>query len=197
MLPESIFSIEGWCTREKAHKLYDLVIDIKPDKVVELGVFAGRSFIPMALALKSNEKGMITGIDPWDSTASLENYNPGDTNHTWWNDLDHNHIYNCFISSLSDYEVKPFSNYLKRTSKQCVDIFQDESIDILHQDGNHSEATSCEEIKIYTPKIKPGGLWIMDDTDWDSTFKAQELILESGYTLQEDFRSWVIYKKDK
>lgn len=195
MLPDSIFSLDGWCTREKAQKLYDSVISMKPDKVVELGVFAGRSFIPMALALKANGKGEITGIDPWATTASLENYDPQDPNHIWWNNLDHGHIYNCFISSLSNYDVLSFSNHLRATSRQCVDRFEDESIDILHQDGNHSEAISCEEIKIYAQKIKPGGLWIMDDTDWESTSKAQKLILEHGFTVQEDHKAWIIYKK--
>ncbi len=194
-LPESIFALEGWCTREKAQKLYDVVISVKPESIVELGVFAGRSFIPMALALKANGKGCITGIDPWAVSSSIENYDSQDQNHLWWNGLDHEKIYNCFKSSIKDYDISTISTHIRATSKECVDTFTSDSIDIMHQDGNHSETVSCDEIEIYASKIRPGGLWIMDDTDWESTRKAQRLILEHGFTMVEDFTSWVIYKK--
>jgi predicted O-methyltransferase YrrM len=43
MLPLDYEKIEGWCTREKADKLIQLVKESNPKLVVELGVFGGRS----------------------------------------------------------------------------------------------------------------------------------------------------------
>ena len=194
-IPESIFNMNGWCTKEKATRIYDLVVDSKPMEVLELGVFAGRSFIPMALALKRNGQGHITGIDPWARSNSLENYQNDDPNFIWWNSLDHDMIFKCFKESLSTYQVEDCSRYIRGTSVDSCQSFADLSIDILHQDGNHSEQTSSKEVNIYTPKVKKGGYWIMDDTDWESTKKAQNLILEKGFTLYEDHISWKIYKK--
>lgn len=194
-LPESIFSMNGWCTKQKATRIYNLVLDHKPLEVLELGVFAGRSFIPMALALKKNGKGNITGIDPWARSNSLENYKKDDPNFIWWNSLDHDMIFKCFKDALSTYDVEKYSRYLRGTSNDCCQSFADQSIDVLHQDGNHSEETSSMEVNIYTPKVKKGGYWIMDDTDWESTKRAQNLILDKGFTLYEDHISWKIYKK--
>lgn len=196
-LPDSIFTMNGWCTKEKASRLYDLVLSAKPATVVELGVFAGRSFIPMALGLKHNQQGTITGVDPWAKTASTENYDPNDPNFIWWNSLDHEMILNCFKDSLKHYDVELFSSYIRSTSSEALQSFADGSIDILHQDGNHSEETSCKEIDMYAPKLRVDGYWIMDDTDWESTSKAQKLIIKKGFILLEDHTSWRIYKKIK
>lgn len=195
MLPDSIFSMDGWCTREKAQRIYELVINHKPSQVVELGVFAGRSLIPMALGLVANQKGKITGIDPWCKNASTENYDEQDANHKWWNSLDHELIFNRFVASLTQHQVQDVTSYIRSTSRECHHQFATESIDILHQDGNHSETISCEEIELYADKVRSGGVWIMDDTNWETTRTAQALILTKGFELFEDHTEWKIYVK--
>jgi hypothetical protein len=195
LLPESIFSMHGWCTRDKAERIYQLVRDAKPAEVVELGVFAGRSFVPLALGLKHNGKGVITGIDPWAKSASTEHYDSEDENYQWWNSLDHEAIFQWFLKALDDYGVREISKYMRTVSKECAHLFEDESIGVLHQDGNHSVASSCEEVEIYAPKVTPGGYWIMDDTNWDTTLPAQNLILEKGFDLLEDHKEWRLYIK--
>src|SRR3990167_10736869 len=67
--------LQGWCTREKAAYLIDLILIEKPKKIVEIGVFQGKSLIPMACALEANGSGLIFGIDPWnaqDAAAGLK-----------------------------------------------------------------------------------------------------------------------------
>lgn len=61
---------DGWCTLEKAYALAAAVIMLRPSLVVEVGIWAGRSFVPMALALKQIGKGQIIGIDPWKAEES-------------------------------------------------------------------------------------------------------------------------------
>lgn len=193
-LPDTIFDLHGWCPKNKATRLYELVKEIKPDRVVEFGVFGGRSFIPMAIALKETGQGEIIGVDPWSRGASTENYVHDDPNFAWWNSLDHEAIYSSFITALRRYGVYDISKVERKTSREMV--FDDESIDILHQDGNHSEGTSTEEVNLFARKIKPGGLWIMDDTDWETTKNAQEAIIENGFRLYEDYIAWKIFKKN-
>lgn len=196
MLPKSIFNMHGWCSEEKAGILYNLIKDTKPELVVELGVFGGRSFVPMALALKSNDKGICIGIDPWKKDASITNYDPSDPNYIWWNSLNHEEIFNSFKSALIHYEIEHISKYIRKTSLESLSSFEDESIDILHQDGNHSERCSTDEVLAYASKIKKGGYWIMDDTDWNTTILAQQTIIGIGFKLYEDHVQWKIFKKE-
>lgn len=195
-LPESIFNMHGWCNQEKAQKMYTLIRDKQPDVTVELGVFGGRSLIPMALAHKHIAKGTCYAVDPWSKTSSTENYDVKDPNYQWWSSLDHDGIYTYFIDALQTYKVTDIVKVYRAESKDVVSFFDDESIDVMHQDANHSENTSCAEVILYAPKIKKNGYWIMDDTDWATTHKAQTLLQEHGFKLVEDFTAWKIFQKE-
>src|SRR4051812_47320274 len=76
---------EGWCTVDKAKTLAASVLAIRPGTVVQIGVWAGRSLIPMALACQSVHKGIVIGIDPWSPDASAEGQ-IGE-NLAWWKDV--------------------------------------------------------------------------------------------------------------
>ena len=77
--------LTGWCSKDKGGVLFDLVIKSRPKVVVEIGVFGGKSVIPMAVGLKANGRGMIYGIDPWDTDASTM-WLEEETNKKWWGD---------------------------------------------------------------------------------------------------------------
>ena len=163
---------------------------------VEFGVFGGRSLIPMAIAHKQNNKGTVIGIDPWEREASIDSYDTQDPNYKWWFALDHNAIFKSFTDSLHEYQINNIVQYHRLKSKDVLHIFQDSSIDILHQDGNHSEYISSQEVELFYNKIKPKGLWIMDDCDWSSTLLAQSLIIHKGFSLYEDHITWKIFQKN-
>ena len=59
--------LEGWCSEDKAGILIDLIVKYKPQVIVEVGVWGGKSLVPMANALRANGSGKIYGIDPWDN----------------------------------------------------------------------------------------------------------------------------------
>jgi len=195
-IPENLYSKPGWCTREKTECLYKLVNDNTPNLIVEFGVFGGRSLIPMALALKKNNNGKIIGIDPWDREASITSYDKEDPNYKWWFNVDHNAIFKSFIDSIHEYKINNYVAYYRKRSNEVVNLFADQSIDILHQDGNHTESISSEEVELYYNKVKPGGFWLMDDCDWPTTLKAQELIITKGYSLFADYTAWKVFKRD-
>ena len=67
---ESMSQCTGWCSIAKGEFLVDLVLKHQPKVIVEIGVWGGRSLIPMASALKSLGEGIAYGIDPWDSLES-------------------------------------------------------------------------------------------------------------------------------
>jgi hypothetical protein len=83
----------------------------------------------------------------------------------------------------------------KCKSRDVASKFEDNSIDLLHQDSNHSEEISCEEVELYWNKVRPNGYWVFDDTDWPTTKKAQNLLLTKGYRVLKvgSDNKWTIF----
>src|SRR5579885_3326462 len=83
---------EGWCSVEKMEKMVEearLALLDSGDLFlgVELGVFAGRSLIPIADLLHSeNVEGMIYGIDPWATAEATKGYS--EEHEKWWREVD-------------------------------------------------------------------------------------------------------------
>lgn len=169
--------MEGWCSQEKASAMADLILAEKPNTVVEIGVFGGRSLIPQALALQANDKGTIYGIDPWKKEAALEG-EVGAANAEWWNSLDLHKIHNYCMDQIWANQLDKFCIILQTSSHHCAHLFN--RIDILHLDGNHSELSSCRDVNNYLPYVRPGGFIWFDDTDWTTTQKAIQLIESSN-----------------
>ena len=66
----------------------------------------------------------------------------------------------------------------------------------MHQDSNHSEKISCNEVELYKNKLKTNGIWVMDDTNWDTTKKAQILLVSYNFEELYDSGDWKVYKKN-
>jgi hypothetical protein len=179
--------IEGWCTKEKAYKMASLISS--NDLCVELGVWGGRSLLPICFMTDNK----VYGIDAWMKDASLEGTND-EANNEWWSKINYEDMYNYTKKILLKYNCNNARLYRSR-SRDVVNFFQDETIDFLHQDSNHSEEISCEEVELYHKKIKKDGIWVFDDTNWNTTIKAQNLLLSYGFIEIYDSGEWKIYKK--
>jgi predicted O-methyltransferase YrrM len=198
MLPANYTTIHGWCTIEKANKLMELVKICKPKLSVELGVFGGRSLLPIALmSKKMNRRSRVIGIDAWSVNASLEGTNAKE-NDEWWANINYTDMFNYTKSVMIENNVNDIVELWKESSKNTAIKFEDKSIDLLHQDSNHSEEVTCVEVELYWNKVNDGGYWIFDDTNWPTTQKAQDLLLSKGYTEYYNHNDeWKVYLKNK
>lgn len=185
--------LPGWCTPEKGKRMAELAREAY--FIVELGVFGGRSLVAMALALRdsSNDFSRVDGIDPYTPAAALEGTNDP-ANDEWWTHLDYEAVARAAQESLYRLELMPYARLVRMRSLDVVDFYIDGTLDLLHQDSNHSEEVSCEEVTRWTPKIRPGGYWVFDDTNWESTNKAQRELTALGFLELEDHGSWKIYQ---
>jgi len=174
-------TLHGWCTVEKATHLYNLVLQHDKPVCVELGVFAARSFLPIAMAA-NNKNGSAVGIDAWAKEA-CEVGNNDIANTEWWNAIDYDFFYSYSQNVISEANVSNTTSFLRLTTSEAVKQFTPESISVLHQDSNHSDENTIEEVNLWHDKLKLGGHWIFDDTDWPTTKAAQALLLEKGYEL--------------
>lgn len=185
--------LPGWCSTEKGYRLAELAMSVPAKLCVELGVFGGRSLVAIALGLAHNGFGQVTGVDPFTQAASLEGTNDP-ANDEWWSHLDYEAIARAAQTGIYELDLTEYAHLVRMRSLEVVDFYKNESIDLLHQDSNHAEEISCEEVARWAPKISPNGYWIADDTNWESTKKAQRDLEALGFTELEDHGTWKVYR---
>jgi predicted O-methyltransferase YrrM len=189
-------SLPGWCTDQKARRLVELIAKEKPKTCVELGVFGGRSLLPIALALQFNGYGYVVGYDPYTKEAALEHMKEPE-NIMYWTRMPYAEIHRIAAKALETEGVSTFGRIEVAKSASVVGNYEDNSIDFMHQDSNHSEEISTAEVRAWLPKVKQGGLWVFDDTDWITTQTAQFLLREAGCVKEEDHRHWAVFRKTR
>lgn len=184
--------LEGWCSKSKASVLIDLIFMTNPQTVVEIGVWGGRSLIPMAHALKTKDKGTAYGIDPWDSLESADGMDG--VNYEWWSSIDHKKILRDLEKKIIEFNLQNQVVLIKTTS-QLAPIIPD--IDILHIDGNHSEKASIIDVNKWVPLVRKGGIIIFDDVTWGTNVKAVQWLDENCIKLAEfhEDNDWAVWIK--
>ncbi len=169
---------QGWCTKEKAEKMMDLIYEVQPSVCVEIGVFGGSSIYPTAKALKYLGGGVVYAIDPWAKEDCQEGYDPNDPNYIWWSSINLDDIYKGFLYLLKKHRLEDFCEPLRMTSEEALSFFEDGSIDILHVDGNHTSEVALSDAEMWFPKVVSGGYIWFDDVNWASTAKAVTYLRE-------------------
>lgn len=183
----AIEGMEGWCSIEKATDLACWIYRAKPAVAVELGVFGGKSLVPIALALRHisanlfAKSGVVYGVDPWRVDAAVEGEN-GKENDDWWrNKVNLHEIHRLCMESLWKNGLDDHAVILRTTGELAAPMFRDGSVGFLHQDSNHSELVSCRQVRLWAPKLTPKAHWVLDDADWPSQAAAIQLIEKLGF----------------
>jgi hypothetical protein len=199
LIDESFPTFHGWCTPEKAKRMARLVTELPLSRTplcVELGVFGGRGCFALGLAVKHclNGIGHVDGIDPFTAAASLEGTN-AKPDQDWWAKVDYGMILESARAGVARLGLDGIVRFIVKRSQDVVGVYAEKSIDMLHQDSNHSLEVSCYEVETWVPKMKPKGFWVFDDINWPSTHLAQShLVTRHGFSLIESYETWAIYQ---
>lgn len=172
--------IPGWGSDEKALNFIDLVLEVKPAVCVEIGVYAGKSFFPVALALKHLGHGIVFGIDTWEIKESTKHFDPiKDASHIeWWTkESGLEEMYPFCLQMIAEHGLQSYCHLLKMTSEKAAAKI--DAIDILHLDGNHDGWVSTQDVMLYLPKVRSGGYIWINDTTWESLVQPWELLAEA------------------
>lgn len=124
-------------------------------KGVEIGVFKGQ----FSKHILNNWTGTLYMIDPW---RELDDYIDS-SNHK-----NHPNAYLEAMQSIKGYEDRAFM--IRALSSQAVELFEDESLDFVYIDGNHTYKSVKEDMELWFPKLKKGGLFAGHDyldIDWE------------------------------
>jgi len=155
-------TLPGWCPPEKAEALAAMVVALRPLVTVEIGVYGGSSFFPLALAHKHIGYGTAIGIDPWSKAEAMR----GETaeNAEWARTVDYETLYNAFMGNLQTLGLEHCTKIIRQTSDNAP---VPNVIDLLHIDGNH-QTQAVKDVIRFAPKVRPGGLCVMDDLSWEN-----------------------------
>lgn len=197
-----LLQMHGWCTEDKMKHLYSLVHEFAKDNPehgllsVELGVFAGRSALPIAIAHKELNKGAIVGIDAWTIEATKEGSNSPE-NDEWWEKCSQiEQMEANFKTSIDTLDLSGRVLPIKGKSEDFANgIFY--NIALLHIDGNHSEEKSCLDVQLWLPNVATGGYIVLDDTGWATVKKAYNMLKENCDLIfeKEGENSYTVFKK--
>lgn len=150
----------GWSDLEKAQRLASMVVAIRADVSIELGVYGGRSFLGLAAAHCAMAHGTAIAVDPWSNAAATEGY-IGE-NQTFWKNNPLEQIYQGFLKNMRDAEVMHRVQVLRQKSD---DVTPPSKIDILHVDGQHTQQ-AVVDVQRFAINVRVGGFAVMDDVTW-------------------------------
>jgi len=137
----------------------DLISDLKKlipsGKGVEIGVFKGE----FSKHILNNWEGTLYMVDVWRPL--------GDEYEDSSNHKNHMEAYQDTMENIKGFEDKGIM--VRATSEIAADMFQDESLDFIFIDANHAYDFVVEDISLWFPKLKKGGIFSGHDyinMDW-------------------------------
>lgn len=133
--------------------------DLDFKRGVEVGVAEGDY---SRVLLDANPQMEIYGVDPWIPYAGYKDYQKEST------------FARMYARTLE--QTKDFPNYkiIKKFSVEAAEDFEDNSLDFVYLDGNHSGEEVMKDMEAWNPKLKKGGILAGHDFTgrWPSLKKA-------------------------
>lgn len=179
------------------HFAFDLIANLQPKTVVELGTYKGTSFFSFCEAVKELKLGTILyAIDTW----------KGDSQTGFYDDT----VFDFFGSIQKKYFSEVSARFVRKDFNNAITDFADKSIDILHIDGDHTfDAVKNDYLK-WRGKVSPNGVILFHDTKvgsygvwnvWEELVKKEEkeatfLEFKHSNGLGAVFRSAVQFDPD-
>ena len=151
--------------------------------IVEIGVFGGAHLLLLAERFKHCGH-VIVGIDPWEKIDVFNGTPAKDIDPALVkarrDDFKKNRV--DLERAIADYKYD--IRLMHGLSTEYCAEFADESIDVLHIDGDHSEAGLTTDLESFFPKLARGGVIIGDDWGMESVRKAaRAFALKQGVTV--------------
>lgn len=127
----------------------DLVAQLRPRVLVELGTDRGESYFAFCQSARENATATrACAIDHWRGDSHAGSYDDATFAH---------------VTAHNEKHYADFSTLLRLSFDEALDRFAPASIDLLHIDGHHTEAAVRHDVETWLPKLRPGGILLMHD----------------------------------
>lgn len=172
---QNVDPISAWV----GHKYfaYDLVSNLKPKLVVELGTHKGTSFFSMCQAVKDhNLKTKLVAVDTWE----------GDKHAGFYDDSIYNIVKEITETTYHDVDIK----LLRTIFDNAVSEFKNGTIDLLHIDGLHTYIAVKHDFLNWVEKVSKDGIILFHDISENSAdfgvYKLWKELKKTYDTLEFD-----------
>ena len=152
---------EDWFTYPN---FYSSVVRSFPagSKFVEVGSWRGRSACFLGVEIHNSGKDIkLDCVDTWN----------GSEEHVGYDILENDGLYNEFISNIEP--ISHIINPIRMESLKAVDLYEDESLDLVFLDASHKYEDIKADILAWYPKVKKGGIFAGHDyPTWTQVVRA-------------------------
>lgn len=176
-------NLEGWFDYES---LYQHVVQKYPSgsHFVEIGIFKGKSAAFMAVEiLNSGKQIKFDCVDTW--YGSPEHFSGESCEDK---DVVDGKLYQKFLENMTP--VKGLYTPVRTTSLLASRLYQDQTLDFVFIDAEHTYAAVKEDIAAWLPKIKRGGMIGGHDWVWPEVRNAIE---DSLVDINSEGNYWWVY----
>jgi hypothetical protein len=166
-LPANLFEfdLQGWNSQHPY--LREAISILRPELIIEIGVWKGRSATFMANEIKTlGLQSVVVAVDTWLGSSehwpsdelSFMNGRPA----LFWK----------FLSNVLRADVKDYLVPLPMHSLNAAEIFKSRNLrpGIIHIDGGHDYESVAADLRVWWPLVSPGGFMILDDYNDDGSW---------------------------
>lgn len=191
------YKVMGWFKPTQKDWYVEQIKKIKNGIVVEIGVYGGASILSVADIAKNNGV-KIYGIDPWEQIdeANGEKLIGEDKI------ILQTRLLKCRVNLENILKKLNYTNINliqgKSQDDYVINKFDDNSIDIVFVDGNHSYESVFMDLSLWYLKVKGGGMIAGHDWKWDSVNSAvKDFCKNNGCEVSVNKGIWEIKKITK
>lgn len=153
---------EDWFTYKELYKY--VVSYFSHGKFVEVGSWKGRSSVFLGVEILNSGKDItLDCVDIWQNLPSLEYYqqSSGDS------------IYLEFIKNIQPInQVKEIIKPIRKDSVEASKLYQNNSIDFIFIDGDHSFEGINRDLHAWFPKLSKSGIIAGHDYTWNKDIRS-------------------------
>ncbi|MGE3270247.1 MAG: class I SAM-dependent methyltransferase [Chloroflexota bacterium] len=191
--------VDGFCTVDQVRLLHDLVASL-PDgsRIVEAGVWQGRTAIAMALACRGTNK-KVYAIDPWRDYSE-----EGHTVDDWLKAqglVSLERAYQLFLRNRRRFRVEPWLEVIRAPSLEAAKAWSHGPIALAFIDGNHEADAVRADIDAWMERLTPDGTLLGDDLPIGGVSEAISRYLQEHYPhvslATPDGRTWQLMRTPK
>jgi predicted O-methyltransferase YrrM len=179
--------LPGWCPEEKALWMADHIVQKGYKTAAELGVYAGRSVFPIALAIAANQGHAVYAVDAWDNAVATS-APISERDDIWWDAVDLVAIKSQFLRETVSQNLVGLIKIIELPSAEAcrtVSGLIGRSIDFLHIDGAHSQAQALADVTNWSRLVAVAGMIVLDDIDWPWVRRADQFLASRFERIEE------------
>jgi autotransporter strand-loop-strand O-heptosyltransferase len=142
-------NIDGWFNFDNIYHSMVNEFD-NGSHFVEIGAWFGKSTCYMATEIKNSGKSItFDAIDTWKGTLTEPDHQKT---------VRATNVYDKFIENMSAAGVSNYVNPIVSDSLFASDLYEDNSLDFVFIDGDHTYEGVIADIKAWYPKVRDGGI---------------------------------------